>query len=86
MTDRRRPRSPDWGQVAAGLRERIHAHAQECTLCLPIDRDESLVSTGCHDGLLLLSELLTALNHLIAAGDLNHALGPVGRVRLGDEP
>ncbi len=51
---------------------------------------ESLVSTECADGLQLLGELLTALNHRIAAGDLDHPLGrslsQPARVRLGDEP
>lgn len=78
-----------WKAVTDVLRGRIHAHAQECPLCLPDERGESLVSTECRDGLLLLSELLTAFNHRIAAGDLDHPLGrtiaPTPRVRLGDE-
>ncbi len=81
---------PNWKQVSDVVRGRIHAHAQECPLCLPDDRGESLVSTECADGLQLLGELLTALNHRIAAGDLDHPLGRMlattARVRLGDEP
>ncbi len=82
-------RHPNWKAVTDTLRGRIAAHAQECPLCLPDDRGESLVSTECAGGLQLLSELLTAFNHRIAAGDPDHPLGrmiaPTPRVRLGDE-